>query len=53
MSIQEIVNEITKLNSIDLEEANSLGAGSFASVYGYRLNNYQVAIKCFQNKEKA
>ena len=50
MKIQEIVNEVNKLTSIELKD--SLGRGSNAEVY-YMIKNNSIAVKCFQNQDDA
>ena len=53
MQMQEIVDEIANLSQIQLKDADFVGSGSYASVYRYRIKNYPVAVKCFQNQVDA
>ena len=51
MKIQEIVDEVNKLTSIELKD--SLGRGSNAEVYHYMIKNNSIAVKCFKNQDDA
>ena len=53
MKIQEIVDEVNKLTSIELRETDFLGKGQNADVYRYMIKNNSIAVKCFQDQDDA
>ena len=48
-----IQDKIKNMTYIELKYDDFIGKGSFAQVYRYKIGNTQLAVKCFENEEKA
>ena len=48
-----ILDKINGMTTIKLSRKDLIGSGSFADVYLYKIENTELALKCFKDESKA